>query len=529
MTDRKDDFWDIASLLPKKQTKIKSTPYGEVETTPVTDVREEVLDGERSCDAEARKIHKDTPTDKGEADSYTPKENPFISRVRVIERKSHMRLFHGFKSDGAAWLSKRGTPCPYAPYFSFVPQYEQLNAAQRAYYLYFRDSANSGMYLDAGQSYVLLYIYEILNLPEYIPPKIGILRLAKVWSAYRKSMPILDKNLIPWLADYGLLHGVGCPREILSPFLNEILAKSNLKEFYLGFDEKNAGGMTDALILLTSQYRYENSRYATGENKALFQNHIRSAASTVLRHIFLDGGKLKYQTVTKRMDAFTGALWAGTNRYELEVTYYSVTGTDDLKITMTAVVKYSENKLRAYLGVKSRLSVSCLPDRARSLVDAYFERALPKKTEREAVARPEYEAMYDPLSVGVSTEEAKEIEQSSWENTWLLIPDAEKEEIFSDALTASTAIPVPDAPAPEAHRLTKSQSVFLSHLLSDDQAAARQFAREVSISYLTLGESVNEFFADTLGDTVLDLLGEEYTVVSDYEDEIRAAICAANE
>ncbi|MBE6655390.1 MAG: hypothetical protein E7609_00770 [Ruminococcaceae bacterium] len=524
MFDRKDDFWDIAALLPKKTKSTATSSHGEISVPDITNARDVALSETRE-EREARALHATASDGESVKSDYAPADNPFITRVRVLARRSHMRLFHGFKSDGAAWQALRGTPCPYAPFFSFVPQYEQLNEAQKAYYLYFREEANSGNFLDAGQSYVLLYIFEILNLPEFIPPKIGILRLAKIWNAYRRSMPILDKNLIPWLADYGLLHGVGCPRDILSSFLDVILSKSNLKEFYLGFEEGNNDTL-DALILLTSQYRYENGRYATGEHAALFRTHIRQAASAVLRHVFLDGGKIKYQTVTKRFDAFAGALWAGASRYELEVTYYSVSGTDDLKILMTAAVKYAENKLRSYLSIKSRLSVSCLPDPIRGLLDAYFAKALPPKQTQAPVTRPEYEIMYEPLSEGISLKDAKEIEQSSWENTWRLIPESEKEEIFSENPQEDRAPFASCPPSKEAIGLTETQRHFLRFLMEGKEDAARRFAKEAGESYLTLGEGINEYFADSLGDVVLELVGEDYSVVSDYEDEIRAAIDA---
>ena len=519
MSNQKDDFWDIAALLPKKSKKPSNSSYGEVVLPEIKEPQKV----ESSTERTHRALHTTQASDVNKKE-YSSFDNPFLTRVCVTERKSHMRLFHGFKSDGAAWQSLRGTPCPYAPFFSFVPQYEQLNAAQKAYYLYFREEANSGNFLDAGQSYVLLYIFEILNLPEFIPPKIGILRLAKVWAAYRKSMPILDKNLIPWLADYGLLHGVGCPKSILAPFLNEILAKSNLKEFYLGFGEDDTGTVIDSLLLLTSQYRYENGRYAQGEHAELFHTHIRKAASLLFLHIFLNSGKIRYQTVTKRFDAFSGALWAGASRYEIEVTYYSVSGTDDLKILMTAAVKYAENKLRAHLAIKSRLSVSCLPDFARLLLDDYFERSLPKKSAKPVDVRPEYELLYEPKDVGVSDAEAKAIEQSSWENTWRLIPEDEKEEIF--ASKAVEAEDIASVPMKSSTALTDDQRGFLALLLEGKQENARLFARDRSLTYVTLGEKINEFFVDVLGDVVLELTGDDYVVVRDYEDEIRAALNA---
>ncbi len=523
MREEKDDFWNIAALLPRHKKASTNVSVGEISLPEVTEVHPPVPNSIQTAKQPDRAI----PTSGGKiCAAYTPKDNPLISEVRVFERKSHMHLFHGFKTMGALWQEKRGVPVPYVPFFSFVPQYEQLNRAQAAYYLYFREEVNSGNYPDVSQSYVLLYIFEILNLPDLIPPKIGILRLANLWAAYRKKMPMLDKNLIPWLADYGLLHGVPCPREILSPFLDEILAKAPMKEFYLGLGEDTGAGAIDALILLTSAYRYQNSRYAEGEHKALFEKHIRGAAATVLRHVFLDGGKERYQTVTRRFDAFTGALWAGTNRYEIEVTYYSLTKTDDLKILMTAVIKYAENKLRAYLSVKSRLSVACLPTLYREMIDVYFSHALPSplKGKAESAARPEYETLYDPLTVGVSVGEAEAIEKSSWENTWLLIPESEKEEILAATCKPPTVEPATEEESSEDALISEEEKIFLSLLCAGRTDAARAHAKGCGSSYLSMGERINEAFCDRMGDVVLELFGEEYQIISDYEQEIREAI-----
>ncbi|MBQ9736182.1 MAG: TerB N-terminal domain-containing protein [Clostridia bacterium] len=523
MPNEKDDFWDISSLLPpKKKPSVK--PYGEVELPFVEPVTPQATKEEEAPEQLSMKLSRPIHPATEEKTSYEPKDNPLITRVSVYRKSAHMHIFHGFRAEGAALLKERGTPCPYVPYFSFVPQYNQLNQMQRAFYLYFRDEANAGNYLDVGQSYVLLYIFEIINLPEHIPPKIGVLRLAKVWAAYRDKMPAIDKYMIAWLADYALLHGVSCPRAILMPFLGDILQRAPLKEFYLGIGEEEKDGVTDALLLLTSNYKYQNSRYATGEHEALFHTHIRQAAAAVLRHVFLDGAqKPRYQTVKKKYEAFAGALWAGASRFELSVTYYSLTGTDDLRILMTAVVKYAENKLRAHLSVKSRLAVSCLPDVYRALLDTYFDAALPSPT-KQAPPRPTYEALYDAPSEGVSRTEAAKIEEKSWENTWRLIPEEEKDEIFCAPSTEVAPTEPQAKPTVADNALTEEERTFLGFLLRGEESEARAFAKSCGVTYLLLGERINEYFADTLGDVVLELCGDAYLPIEDYFEEIRALL-----
>ena len=115
------------------------------------------------------------------------------------------------------------------------------------------------------------------------------------------------------------------------------------------------------------------------------------------------------------------------------------------------------------------------------------------------------------------------IEQSSWENTWRLIPEEEREEIFSGTPSPEEA----DASKEVSETtLDRKEKAFLAFLLDGNQEEARRFARDNSCSYIALGEAINEFFADMIGDIVLELLGDDYTVIPDYEDEIRAAITA---
>ena len=80
-----------------------------------------------------------------------------------FDPRSQRRISHGIADAIIRTFVAVGRVCHVV--FAFVPQYEQLNAAQKAYYLYFREEANKGNYIEAGQSYVFLYIFEIPQFP----------------------------------------------------------------------------------------------------------------------------------------------------------------------------------------------------------------------------------------------------------------------------------------------------------------------------------------------------------------------------
>ena len=136
--------------------------------------------------------------------------------------------------------------------------------------------------------------------------------------------------------------------------------------------------------------------------------------------------------------------------------------------------------------------------------------------------------MYEPLSIGVSAERAKEIEENSWENTWRLISDEEREEIFASKEIVAEK-PISQHTPTVANGLTDTQAAFLKLVFEGRQAEAHHFTKDQVLSYITLGEEINEFFADTLGDVVLEMDGDDYIVVSDYEEEVRAAFTAVRE
>ena len=121
--------------------------------------------------------------------------------------------------------------------------------------------------------------------------------------------------------------------------------------------------------------------------------------------------------------------------------------------------------------------------------------------------------MYDALSHGFSSDEAKSIEESSWENTRILIPEEEAE-----AFEEKKEAPTPHADTP----LATIDMEFLATLLRNGEAAARMLVRQNGCLLENVVERINEYFADTLGDIVIELLDDAVCLIEDYETEVMA-------
>ena len=546
----KDAFWDLDALLPKGRTKSVLSPFfREVRTVEVSSpAPQEEKDGRdasvppRTRLTEPRPEREESDADGEESVEYTPADNDLVTRVRITRRRGDYRFYGQFRKDAIRYLPVEGRECPFVHFFSYIPQYAQLTEAQRAYYFYWRSELRRGNHLRCEESYFYLFVYEIINLPDYIPPKEGLPLLCGAWNAYRKQFPRIDKYMVEWVTDYCLVHALPAPSEALAPFLGKLLPVASFKEFYLGGMGKTTREGVNTALAFFSDYNYRESRYAK-EHAALFLEHIPQAVLPVLRDAFADGDSLfRESAVTRRTrDAFCGSLCAHHIRSRIEVSYYAVADALPLRAALTGAVKHAENRLRALLSVKSRLSVPPLKPAYREYIDDYFHSLSVKMRPNAATAPTEYDHLYDAPSRGLSVSAAREIEESSWETTKILLPE---EESAAEPLSPCEAAPIP-APCPVGDRAIsealpsgeKNASVsedrpsfseeechYLSLVLSGDRAGVARLLSEAGKLEEELAAHINELTADYFGDVVLESDGVSVHLVEDYEEEVSAWI-----
>lgn len=515
-----DDFWDLSELIPKrKKSGSPAAPFQKSLST--AEIRSEGAIGKPSDALTLTGPRETRETVREEA--YSPSNNPLLYSVRIRFRDTGYSFYGQFRKNAVAYLDRRGEICDYVPFFSYIPQYSQLNERQLAYYFYFRDRLRAGETPRADYSYFWLYIYEILNLPDYIPPTDGVRLLCHAWGAYRDSLPRIDKYMTVWLADYCLIHRLPCPLSDLRPFLGAIMENNGFREFYLG----GAAALTEdgvaALLGMVSDYRYEKSRYATGEYAELYRRHILGAMKEIFR-LLLSRGDVRLggdaRSVLRR-DAFSGSLCSHNIKCSLEVEYASFSTSAGLRSIVTAALKYAENKLRAYLAVKSRLSVPVLSEEYRQVIDGYFATLFQEaERERRLAQRPAYEALYEAESREFSFAGAEEIESLSWENVRLLASEEDLRETDLTPLAVQNEAETGDAEKSDAPSLSHADAVFLHAVLIGDSEELAWVLSTTGESEDLFADRINEAFSEQIGDIVLEMSDDGYVVIQDYMDEV---------
>ena len=537
-----DRFWDIDALIPKRHMP---HPASDTETSEIVlepKERREPAGEKIPAPKDEPKRHFIPPHTADEVrrqpdpeDEYTP-DNALIRRVRIYPRKSSYRYYEGFARDAARLYEVRGGECPRVPFFSYVPQYTQMNRPQLEWYLWWRTCLREGAFPDTDYSYILLYIYEIINLPERINAQEARDMLCRVWVHYRDTFHQLDSYLPEWICDFSLIHHLPPPDICTGDLLSAIMAHCTLKEFYVPLGGED--GYIRALLTFCSNYDYRKSKFCTGDHAALFERAIKGALKRIVERMSQEGRLFSSAGMDDSKlvrEAYTGALCSYRIKRRIEVEYCSFSRSHELRYFVTDVVKYTENKIRACLGIRSRLSIYALPVSTRETLDRYLQEILPaakSPSRAKQQMSAEYEKLYDLPAKALSLSDAAKIEKQSWDTTERLIeafedvgeadPTPFPENAFS-LVQGPTALPQTDdaSCAPPENGQMHVFAAYKSFLLAvhDGNAAGQTAAaREAGLPIEVLADEVNGLSADLMGDILLEEDNGVFRVIEDYTD-----------
>ncbi len=514
----RDSFWKIDKLVPKKQSSLSTFSSGQK-------LVDYTIPSDNAAKADGRfklTVQNGGNPDKKEDFVYSPKG--LIKQVVVRHIPDKFDFHANFVKAAHLYFDFTGSPCEFAPFYSYMPQYTQMNEAQKNYYFYWRSMVRSGNYIKTDYSYFYLYVYEIINLPELIPAEVGIEMLSDLWRAYRKALPNIDTSMALWIQDYCLSYNVVCPMEKLRDFIFSVIGNASFKEFYLSDAETLGDVGTSSVVAYLSDYDWRCGKYAGGDNKEVYSKHLLGAMSLIVSSL-LAGGRILGNAEVAKMErrAFKGALTTSAVKYLISCEYRPIAAETELRGIITAAVKYTENKLRALMGVKSRLAVRELPCEYSALIDSYFAELFDRvNRERARAARPEYEKHYESWDSGISLTDADEIERASWSTTARLVENIDEYE-DSDATPTEVVCEPQNAPdAAESFGLDKDRIEFISAALAENYAEMRAISERTGELADSIADGINEAFSDGFGDVILESVPDGYVIIEDYKEDIEA-------
>lgn len=552
--DDEDDFWNIDNMIPKKkfgtyfssdteavnvevngeekeQTGEKIPSITPEATERLRIAREALKKAEEkhlsyvsSAFGDRRKgdnITEASPTPSDEPlFTYSPKNNPLISEITVRLWPAKYSFYEQFRRDAVKYFSIKGEKCSEVPFFSFTPQYSQLSPDQLDFYLYFRECVRSSTFIKVDYSYVMLLVYEIINLPDILPPEDGLSLLIYLWQTYRQKYPKLDRHLSEWICDYCMINRVDI-KVLDSDLISEASNTCTLKEFYVGLDSSSSSPYASALFAYASVYNYKSSKFYNSDSASLFDRHIKAAFTYAFtkvekehQTIFAPVGQKSMIPVKTVRDAYNGALCAYNVKRRIEVSYLSCSRSVELRYAVTDAIKFAENQVRALLGIRSRFHTPNLALPLKNAIEEYFapiKKAQKKESEKAVV--PEYDVLYEPKRTDFSLDYAKDIEKKSWATTELL---TEGIDTYEDE-PALNVVEKQESALTELNWIKEALGLCINY----DKQGFNELAKSRGLLPDALCEAVNDNMYDVVGDIVLEEGQNGYNVVVDYLEEIK--------
>ncbi len=521
MSEEKDEFWDISKLVPKKKNTISSFV-----TKPIS--REFNVCGEKK-DSKEQRLTENSVSPHLLSDTVKYERfDSLLKSISVSRFAEKFDFYSGFRNAALIYFDMKADECEFEPFFSYMPQYSQLNQAQRSYYLFWREEFRQGSYLKTDASYIYLLAYEIINLPDKIPPETGIISLITLWREYRAKIPAVNSHFCVWVQDYCLLHNLPVPVKEMSDFIFEAIAVSEFKEFYLSKLEYISEEATEAMLSFLSYYDWRRGKYAGGESRDIYKKHMLGAMRLLFADFARNGNIVNPQDKPEILtrNAFRGAVCSSVAKAKLSIEYFPISRNEALRSVVTEALRYTENQLRALLGVKSRLAVKSLDKNSKTIIDFYFSEIFSKLAKkRKEELKPEYEKNYDSTDEELSSASAKEIENISWLSTEKLVSEFEDQEesliLAHDETAMITEITAETQDEQkEDYGLSKTDVAFLKAILISDEDKIHKITEVCSELPEIVSERINTAFLEEFGDLVIDVSSGVPKIIEDYREDV---------
>ncbi len=570
-----DDFWDLGDFKSRKQLNaeadrkpselyqgvpqgIRSFPANRTSAVEINDTRVDI--GAKKLDESETVITKFVPphsnatiTKKNIIFSYEP-QNPLIKSVTLFSEREGDELFVSdnlFIRERRAFLDRTATFKEYVPFYSYAPRYSQLNKAQLNYYLWWRQNARNGNLMKTDESYIMLYAYELAATGNGEDKEEALRMLCSIITLFSsKELGIAYKIMIrDIIADFCLIHELPSPIGMLLDLERAVLFGSFLPEFFT--DLSQAREHCAPVISSMSLYDYRRSKCYSEATAETFKHGIAGALNAVMNNddafssitSFTRG---VYGSVSLERHPFVRMVNIVNKNVKLEVEYYSL---DNIKSAVTDIVRYSENKIRDHLGIRSKINVLTVNPLARQAIDVFFAENMPAQKyidRRRKDARDveqemhEYDKLYDVPKVEISPERAMEIEQESWDTTKKLTEafeddqeisteqrepviievSAEKETLPTDTKTAElpneSNAPQGDGLYAQLYSSLGSLASFVNLCKGASLIDQRKFASAHGTTTDELADKINECAVELFGDIILENDGSAYTIIEDY-------------
>ncbi len=277
-----------------------------------------------------------------------------------------------FVKDSIRYSKVREKESPEIPLQAYWTTFGNLNDKQKKWYFYWREQVLNGEYPDVDLSYIILFIYELMNYSFNQKASFNISMMVRLHEEYNGRIPKLSNYSTRWIAD--MLYEVK-EQELAQEWADE---RNHIPPLYQQLQDKEDNL---AKISITSWKPYirnhrETEYFKVNKNKIykvfkeslpLLQEVYEKENKKLLQYWF----KINKERVIRHL--FASAV-VGRSHDGVHVYVERIKPTDDLSKEVTALFKLSENVTRQLNGEKREIKVNeeFLPEGFKEMMMEHF-------------------------------------------------------------------------------------------------------------------------------------------------------------
>lgn len=531
MADKKspNDFWNLFDLIPAKKSS-NSHVRSQITTTEIkigafnnTSHADDSSENKLSTVTSAKE--KLVPLEK---ETYK-NDNSLVKEVSVYNWGTKYTYGNLFCRQALYYRTIPPVECKHEHFFSYLPQFSQMTQNQLRWYIWWRDRVNNGIYLDTDCTYILLYIFELINLSDKTNAEKSLNTMIDLWKNYREMYPQLDEKLSEWVCDFSLIHriNINFPDSRIS---KKMIWKASIPEIFYNFDFSNTELLSKFLLSYCNSYNYRKSKFYNENTKSVFEKHIPIALAVVIKSTRLDEAMFSINKKFAIRPSYIGAFCDYGAKKKIEVSYVALSVAGEFKQSISNIIKYAENLIRAHFGCRSRLGVKDISESVKKILENYFINVLKGELIRSDI--PEYEKLYESKTEALSPELANKIEASSWDITEKLVEAFEEDASATEHETV-TSLHIPDEKISTEvfDDEDEASSAFYNKIFDymelfelirlEQYRDQKKYAQDYRIILDAVADEINAVAADVFGDIILEEDNGGYKIIDEYKNLIQ--------
>jgi hypothetical protein len=438
-------------------------------------------------------------------------------------------------------------PCNPAYFLHYLPHYRLMGYDQQHWYFYWRSQVRAQNYLQTGDTYLFLHVFELINGVGAESPQDGFDQLLRLWRVYQLSSNAVRVQLWTWIEDYALAHGLYTLDQLFeahasewrqAPFTNEMIEVASQRPLNeMPFQMIDQLG--DARLMTLRVYELGHGPYLewfVPVALALVEKQIKGKGT---RGIFDRYGPRSRDAGTRYV--FEGALYGG-KRLDIETLPARQFNERPSKIDeiMKGVAKHTENQLRKFLSVGGRVGGYKLEPVQKSIIEEMVKEQFPRvqmaiaagsidwQTTPGLIAMPKQKLELDLSQIDAHHLDADEIRDK-------LLEGLEFEVIAPEPVTPIDQISIPDESDEAletrlferfARAMTDPQWSFLGAMLDGgvNRPLVDKLAKKAGMMPAAFLDGINDLAYDSLGDSIFDTSSFPLRPYEEYVDDITAVL-----